>query len=253
VLLKEADFNLDKLAFLNRSPKDHPKYAAACRRAGVEPEHAKSRTFEQIHLLYGRYVRLFFCRDPESKERDAVTLDDFEISPTQSDSEAQIVQLTYDFEDALPQGFVRVRGGDTIEIRIDYEIPKQPSETFVTKRHPNGVYLAPFPRGNKVNAILTMELDITNEARDISARPMLFVRVPEFFDNAGFFGPETEIFKSLKVLFANSLEVNLENYRITPGAVREQDISKLSTALKALREDPPSSKGDSVPPEGLSD
>ena len=220
------DFQLKKEEFLEHIPNDHPRYLAAREAAGLQPLTAYHEAFDRMPLLVGKYMRLFLCRDPEDQNIDALAVDDFIITKGSRPNEALIEQTTYEFETYIPRGTVRIRD-DTIEIRIDYGNP----------RHPNGVFLAPFPRGNEVQCILTLNLDIKYHSRLVAARPMLFVRVDDFFEKEEFYGPKTRIFRTLKKVLEKSIQFNRVKYEFIALAVPEDGLAQIIGEVNRLKEE----------------
>lgn len=223
--LSPADLNLPKEEFIDCIPKEHPRYAAARAAAGLPIEELS--TFTRRQLLFGNYVRLFVARDDKNPKRSEVVLENFVIEAHPRGEETRIIQLDYEWEDRKPFGNVRVRGEDTIEIRIDYDHP----------RDPMGFFLAQFPSGVTVRYILAMALDIKYNSRFVVTRPVLFVRVSEGFKKKDRFGPKTRLFKSVHSLFKNSVIFDATKFEVVPSSVREEDFAEVLSALDGIRKE----------------
>jgi hypothetical protein len=141
--------------------------------------------------------------------------------------EADTARPNRQFDTRTPHGTVRVKGEDTIEIRINYDNP----------RDPLGFFLAQFPSGVAVRYILAMALDIKYVSRAVVSRPVLFVRVPTLFQKKDRFGSKTKIYKSVQSLFKRSVLYDPMKFEIVPSSVRDEDFEEVISALEKLREE----------------
>src|SRR5262245_21306020 len=81
VKFERAHFKASKEKFVEAISRDHTQYSAVREVAGLpslpEPE---ERLDGFIELLYGKFTRLFLCKNPDNPKTDAVALNDFEIT-----------------------------------------------------------------------------------------------------------------------------------------------------------------------------
>jgi hypothetical protein len=122
-----------------------------------------------LNRFFGFFFGYYLCRGPNDRSKSGFALDAYRISQLKADNtSAHIEQITNAFSTQPTRGFLRVRS-DTVEIDINFGNEKDP-DTFI---------LASAPKGDVINTLLGICLDIKYGTRLVVVRPMLFVRVQE--------------------------------------------------------------------------
>jgi len=139
------------------------------RRAIKQPAPPDPTPAHPLEHLLGYFCGIYICSDQHDKRKPAVAFDVFQISPSVNvAATARIEQLTYPFGTEPLLGSVRVKR-DTIEIQIN----------FANREDPDAIYMAPTPRASEINTLLAIGVDLQHPLRLVTARPTLFVRIPE--------------------------------------------------------------------------
>jgi hypothetical protein len=100
--------------------------------------------------------------------------------------------------------------------------------------------MASYPRGDEINTLLAISVDIKAGRRLVVARPAL-VRVP---DDAGpyistVYGQSTPLYSVVKRIFKDCVEFNSNRFEIVPAAqIDEENEERVKAALESLRRKP---------------
>lgn len=183
-----------------------------------------------LDKCFGYFLGLYTCRDPDDKNRRAVAYDGFLIEPIENEYRmARVIQLTDPVATGKSSiGMIRARS-DTIEIHIN----------FGNDEDPDATYMASKPRGDRINSILAISVDIKIDFHKVVARPALFIRV-EKSDIPGFtriLDYDTPVYKAVEQLFdryvnrAEKFEMEI-HYQLDENG---EDLIK--DALLALRQE----------------
>ena len=162
-----------------------------------------------LDRFFGFFLGYYICRDTTDRKKSGFALDVYRISQleTEDNSSAHIEQLTNSFSTQPTRGFLRVRH-DTVEININFGNDKDP-DTFI---------MAAAPKGDVVNTLLGVCVDIKSGTRLVVVRPMLFVRVQEADApaTADVFPQQNRLFPILKQVLDKFVDMNAQRFEISP-------------------------------------
>ena len=172
IKLQHADWKLDEVSFEKRINQQ---------RLGDQTiAHPAPVPFNRIEQFHGRFIRLFIKSLVKNPKKLAVHLGDFSIVKSETHDEARVIfrslendlkhanqQERREYELKEPCGHLKIID-NTLEMSINYGTSM-----------PLSYYLGPRPLEGRINWFLMANLDIKFTNREVSANPMLFIRVNE--------------------------------------------------------------------------
>jgi hypothetical protein len=204
---------------------------------GAASDQSDRPSFKAVEMLYGRYIRLYI--KPASADLEApltVHCGDFLIREGDSELKAHVEQTNFEhdlklfeqkltsFHEKRPFGYLKVTL-DTIEMVLKYG-----------ENMPDSYFLGRFPIAGQIDAFLLVNLDIKFDSRDISAQPMLFIRIG---DNdaipRGPHGLSTKLFRTLKKYFGECISYDERLFELVPSGASRASQKKVIDALNELR------------------
>lgn len=178
---------------------------------------------DRLEPLYGSYVGVYLCEKPGDKTKDAVAVDGFRISSGGGGGRLAIFeQTTNPYSSVTLTGFVRLRD-DTVEMQINWVDGKDPDTT----------YMGALPKGDQVDALLTVSVDIVSKHRLVACRPTLFLRVEKLPEYSGILESDSELFQSVKAAIAEDFPYNESRHELRPEVnLKEKHRLAIEAALR---------------------
>jgi hypothetical protein len=187
-----------------------------------------------LRRYFGAFWGIYLCRDEnDDRTKCAVAFDAFRISALEGNlNSAHVQQLTNAFSTPEAFGTLRVIN-DTVDIKI----------SFGNGEDPDSFYMASAPKGDVINTLLAISVDIQGGTRLVTTRPALFVRVPKMIKDEEHLptihSEDHPLYAVVKGIFDRFVSLNNERFEMVPKAQLDHDSElEIRAAMEALRRDP---------------